>query len=103
VAERAAQLLAGRLELPPDTAHSARPGVLAQGVDHRPANAPFGEGLELDPARLVEPFGGVDEADDTVLHKIAEVDRVRHGGSHAAREGLHKRQASFYSRILLLE
>ena len=103
VAERDAQLLARGFELAPDAAHAARPGVLAQRVDHRAADAALGEGLELDAARLVEPLGGVDQADDAVLHEIAQVDRVRHRGGHAARQGLDKRQASFDSRILLLE
>ena len=53
-AELAAQLLARGLELAPLAAHAARPGVLAQRVDHRAAHAPLGEGLELDAAVLVE-------------------------------------------------
>ncbi len=46
--------LARRFELAALTADAARPGVAAQRVDHRAADAPFGEGLELDAARLVE-------------------------------------------------
>ena len=82
-AELAAQLLAGGLELTALTAHAARPGILAQRVDHRAADAALGEGLELDAARLVEAVGGIDEAEDAVLDEIADVDRVRHGGRHA--------------------
>ena len=53
-AQLAAQLLARGLELAALAANAARPGVLAQRVDHRAADAPLGEGLELDAARLVE-------------------------------------------------
>ena len=48
VAELAAQLLAGGLELPAHAAHAAGPGIAAQRVDHGAAHAPLGEGLELD-------------------------------------------------------
>src|SRR5882672_9615191 len=47
-------------------------------ADHRAADAPFGERLELDPASLIEPVRGVDQAEDAVLDQIADVDRVRH-------------------------
>jgi len=78
-----AQLFAGGLELTALTAHAARPGVLAQGVDHRATDATLGESLELDPARLVEAVRGIDEADDAVLDEIANVDGVGHRGRHA--------------------
>jgi len=48
VAQRGAEFFARRFELAPDAAHAARPGVLAQRVDHRAADATLGEGLELD-------------------------------------------------------
>ena len=54
VAQLAAQLLARGLELAALAADAARPGVLAQRVDHRAAHAALGEGLELDAAVLVE-------------------------------------------------
>ena len=73
-AELAAQLLARRLELAALAANAARPGVLAQRVDHRAADPPLGEGLELDAARLVEAVRGVDQTDDPVLDEIADVD-----------------------------
>ena len=93
VPELAAQLLARGLELAALAADAARPGVLAQRVDHRAADAPFGEGLELDAAVLVEAVGGVDQADHAVLDQVADVDRVRHRGRHAAGERFDERQA----------
>jgi hypothetical protein len=44
------KLLARRLNLAALPADAARPGVLAEGVDHGASNAPFGERLELDAA-----------------------------------------------------
>ena len=38
----------------------------------------------LMPARLVEAVRRIDEADDAVLNQVADVDRVGHGGRHAA-------------------
>jgi len=70
----ATQLLARRLELAALTAHAARPGVLAERVDHRPPDAAFRECLELDAARFVESVRGVDQPDDPVLDEIADVD-----------------------------
>ena len=93
MAERDAQLLARRLELATHAADAARPGVLAQRVDHGAADTPFGEGLELDAAAFVEALGRIDEADDAVLNEIAQIDGVRHGGGHAARQRLHKGEA----------
>ena len=93
MAERRAQLLARRLELASHAADAARPRVLAQRVDHRAANAPLGERLELDPARIVEAMRRVDQADHAVLDEIAQVDRVRHRRRHASGERLDKRQA----------
>jgi len=74
VSERRAQLLARGFELATHAAHAARPGILAERVDHRAADAPLGEGLELDAARIVEAVRGVDQPDHAVLHEIAEVD-----------------------------
>ena len=72
--EFAAQFLAGGLELTPLTADAARPGVLAQRVDHRATDATLGKRFELDTARLVEAVRGIDEADDAVLDEIANID-----------------------------
>ena len=88
--ELAAQLLARGFQLAALTADAARPGVLAQRVDHRAADAPLGERLELDAARLVEAVRGVDQTDDAVLDEIADIDRVRHRGRHAAGELLRR-------------
>jgi len=95
VAERGAQLLARGLQLAPDPADTARPGVLAQGIDHGPADAAFRERLELDPARVVEAVGGIDQADHAVLHQVAQVDRVRHGRRHAAGQCFNERNTGF--------
>ena len=51
VSQLAAQRLARGVELAALAADAARPGVAAQRVDHRAADAPLGEGLELDAAR----------------------------------------------------
>ena len=92
-AELAPQLLARRFELAALTADAARPGVAAERVDHRAAHPPLGEGLELDARALVEAAGRVDEPDHAVLHQVAELDRMRHRGRHAARERLDERQS----------
>ena len=89
----AAERFAGRLELATLAADAARPGVLAQRVDHRAADATLGEGLELDAAALVEAVRGVDQADHPVLDQVAQVDRVRHRRGHPARHGFDERQA----------
>ena len=93
VAERGAQLLAGGLELAADAAHAARPGVLAQRVDHRAAHAALGEGLELDAAGFLEAAGGVDQPEHAVLHEVTEIDGVRHGGRHSAGQRFDERKA----------
>ena len=91
-AELLAQLLARRLELAALAANAARPGVLAQGVDHRAADAPLGEGLELDPPRFVVAAGGVDEADHAVLDEVLQLDRVRHRRGDAPGERFDERK-----------
>src|SRR5262249_19579798 len=70
----AAERFARRVELAPLAAHATRPGVLAERVDHRAADAALGERLELDPARLVEAVRRVDQAEDAVLHEIGDID-----------------------------
>jgi len=95
VAERGAQFLTGGLQLAAHPAHAARPGVLAQRIDHRPADAAFRKRLELDAARVVEAVGGIDQADHAILHQVAQVDRVRHGCRHAAGQCFDKRDAGF--------
>jgi len=97
VSERRTQLLAGRFELATDAANTARPRILAQRVDHRAADTPLGEGLELDAARIVETMRGIDQADHTVLDEVAEVNRMRHGRRHAPRERFNERQPCFYT------
>ena len=100
VAQLAPQRFARRVELAALAADAARPGVAPQRVDHRAAHAPLGEGLELDAALLVEPVRGVDQAEDAVLHEVADVDRVRHRRRHAARERFDKREAGDDAAIL---
>jgi len=102
VTQRHAQLLARRFELAPDAADAARPRVLAQRVDHRPANPALGERLELDAARRVEALRRIDEANDAVLDQIAQINRVRHRRRHAPRERLHKGQACLDARVVRL-
>ena len=100
VPKLATQRFARGIELAPLAADAARPGIAAQRVDHRAADAPLGEGLELDAARLVEAVGGVDQAEDAVLHEVADVDRVRHRRRHAARERLDKRKPGDDAAVL---
>jgi len=95
----AAQLFAGRLELAALAAHAARPGILAKGIDHGAPDATLGKGLELDAPRLVEPVGGVDQADHPVLDQVTNVDRVRHGGGYPAGKLLHERQSVDDARV----
>ncbi len=91
VAQLAAKRLARGLELASDAADAAGPGVAAKRVDHRAPNAPLGKGLELDAAPLVEAVGGIDQADDAVLHQVAHINGVRHRRRHAAGECFDKR------------
>ena len=93
MAQLAAQRFPRRFELAPLAAHAARPGVAAQRVDHRAADAAFGKRLELDAARFVEAVRGVDQPEHAVLHEVADVDRVGHRRRHAARERFDKWQA----------
>jgi len=97
VSERRAQLLASRFELATHAANTARPRVLAQRIDHRAADTPLGECLELDPPRIVEAMGGIDQADHTVLDEVAEINRMRHGCCHAPGKRFNKRQPCFYT------
>ena len=101
-AELAAQLLARRFEFAAHAAHATRPGVAAQGVDHGAANAAFGEGLELDAPRLVEPVRRIDQAEHAVLDEVAQVDRMRHRRRHAPCERLHEWQARLDSILLMI-
>ena len=89
----AAEGFAGGLELAALAADAARPGILAQRVDHGAADPALGEGLELDAAAVVVAVRGVDQADHPVLHQIAQVDRVRHRRSHPTGNGLDEGQA----------
>src|SRR5262249_15859370 len=100
VSQLAAQRLARRIELAPLTTHAARPGVLAERVDHGPSDAPFGERLELNPPTLIEPVRGVDETKAAVLHQVADVDGVRHRGGHASGERFDERQSGNDPAIL---
>ena len=100
VSELAPQRLARRIELAPLAADAARPGILAERVDHRAADAPFGKGFELDPALFIEALGGVDQAQHSVLNQIADVDRVRHRGGHASSQSFDKRQSGHNTVVL---
>jgi hypothetical protein len=89
------------VNLTPLAADTARPGVAPKGVDHRATDSPLGEGLELDPAALVEATGCVDEPKDPVLDEIANVDGVGHGRRHPASQGFNERQAGNDSPVLI--
>jgi hypothetical protein len=54
--------------------HAARPGIFAKGIDHRAPDTTFGERLELDPPRLVEAVGRVNQTDDAILNEIPDID-----------------------------
>jgi len=82
------------LALPAD---AAWPGIFPQRVDHRPANAPLGKGLELDAAGFVKAVGGINQPDNPVLDQVADVNRLRHRRRHAARELFHEGNRGYYS------
>jgi len=93
-------LLSRRLEFTALTTNAARPGILAQCVDHGAADATLGEGLELDASRFVEPVGCVDQADDTVLHEVPNINRMGHRRGHAASQLFDERKMGNDARIL---
>jgi len=83
MAQFSTQLLTSGFELASLTTDAARPSVLAESIDHRAPNTTFGERLKLDPARLVEAVGCVNQTNDTVLDEIPNVDGMGHRGSNA--------------------
>ena len=89
-AELATQRFARGFELTALAANAARPRVAAQRIDHRATHTALGKSLELDAARLVEPEGGVDQAQHSILDEIAQLDGVGHRGGDAAGERLHE-------------
>src|SRR4029077_1906930 len=58
------------------------------------------EGLELDAASRIEAVGSVDQAEHAVLNKVADINRVRHGGRHASSESLDKRNPGNDATVL---
>ena len=88
-----------RLELAALAPHAARPGVLAQRVNHRAADAPFGKRLELDAAAFIEAAGGVHEPNDPVLDEVADVNRMRHRRRDAAGKLFDERNAGNDARV----
>ncbi len=78
VAKLATQRLACRVELATLTPDAARPGITAQRVDHRAADAPLGKRFELDAAIFVKAAGRIDQTKHAVLHQVADVDGVGH-------------------------
>src|SRR5204862_6949068 len=64
------------------------------------ANAPFRKRLEFDAPRRVEAVSRVDQPDDSVLHKVAHVDRMRHRRRHPARERFDEGESGDYATIL---
>ena len=92
MAQLAAQLLAGGVELAALPADAARPRVFSKRVNHCAADATLGEGLELDAATLVEAVRRVDQAEHAVLDEISDVDRIRHRRRHASSQRLDEGQ-----------
>jgi len=92
-------LLSSRLEFAPLTANATRPCILAKGVNHRAANAALGKGLELDAARFVEPMRCVDQANDTILHEVPNINGMRHRRCYPASQLLDKREMGNDARI----
>lgn len=86
-------------ELTALTANATRPCILTKGVDHRATNAALGKGLEFDAARFVEPVGCVDQANDTVLHEVPNINRMGHRRCHAASQLLDERKMGKDARI----
>jgi len=84
-------LLPRRFELTTLTADATRPCILAKRVDHRAANAALGKGLEFDAARFVEPVRCVDQANDTILDEVPNINRMRHRRCHTASQLLDER------------
>src|SRR5262249_24263486 len=101
VAKLAAQRFARRIELTPLAPDAARPRILAERVDHRPADAALGKGLELDAALLVEAVRRIDQAEDAVLDEIRDVDRIRHRRRPTPGKRFNERQAGNDSAILV--
>jgi len=93
VSQPLAQRHSRRFNVAADAAHTARPGVLAQRVDHRATDAAFGEGFELDAPCVIEALCGINQSEHSVLDQIAHLDRVRHRRGHAPRQGLNERKA----------
>jgi len=91
----APQRFARGFKLAPLAPHAARPGVLAQGINHRTADTTLGKRLELDAPAFVEATGRVDESDDAVLNKIPNIYRVRHRRGDTARELFDKRYSGY--------
>jgi len=98
----APQRFARGLKLAPLAPHTARPGVLAQGINHRAADTTLSKRLELDAAAFIEATGRVDEPDDAILHKIPNINRVRHRRGDTTGELFDKRNAGHDKRIFLI-
>jgi hypothetical protein len=64
-----------------------------------PADATLGERLELDASRFIEPVRCVDQADDTVLHEVPNIDRMGHRRCHATSQLLDERKMGNDARI----
>jgi len=74
VPQLAPQFLARRFKLTSLPANAARPGVLAQRIDHGAPNPSLRERFKLDPTRLVKAVSRVDQTDDPILHQVADID-----------------------------
>jgi len=84
-------LLPRRLKLTALTPNATRPCILAKSVDHCAANAALGKGLEFDAARFVEPVRCVNQANDTILDEVPNINGMRHRRCHTASQLLDER------------
>jgi len=91
MAQLPTQLLTSGLELAPLTTHAARPGVLSESIDHRAPDTTFGKRLKLDPPRLVEAVGCVNQTDDAILDEVPNIDGMGHCGCNATGKLLDER------------
>jgi len=91
MAQFSPQLFTSGLELAPLTTDPTRPGVFAESIDHRAPDTTFGERLELDPSRLVEAVGCVNQTDDAILDEVPNIDGMGHCGCNATGKLLDER------------
>jgi len=97
----APQRFTRRLELASLAPHATWPGILTQGVNHRTADAPLGERLELDAALLIETARRINETDDAVLDEVADINRMWHRRRDTPGKLLDEGDAEKNARVFL--